>query len=68
MQNEKVFIGAALCGNRVFNTCHGVLGFGNGEYNFRFYNNTIIGCGAFNLDDTYDSIITTDIVIPKKGS
>ncbi|MGN0568003.1 MAG: right-handed parallel beta-helix repeat-containing protein [Acutalibacteraceae bacterium] len=41
---------------------------GSGEYNFRFYNNTIIGCGDFNLDDTYDSIIANNIIIPKKGS
>ena len=39
-----------------------------GEYNFNFYNNTIIGCGDFDFDDTYDSIIANNIIIPKSGS
>ena len=39
-----------------------------GEYNFNFYNNTIVGCGDFNLDDTFNSIIANNIIIPKKGS
>lgn len=41
---------------------------GTGEYNFRFYNNTIIGCGDFTIDDTENSLIANNIFIPKRGS
>lgn len=39
-----------------------------GEYDFKFHNNTIIGCGDFNFDDTYNSLIANNIIIPKSKS
>lgn len=40
----------------------------SGEYNFSFYNNTIIGCGDFTFRHTFDSIVANNIIIPKKRS
>lgn len=40
---------------------------GSGEYNFNFYNNTIVGCGNFNFDDTHDSLVANNIFVPAKG-
>ncbi|MGN0635070.1 MAG: right-handed parallel beta-helix repeat-containing protein [Acutalibacteraceae bacterium] len=39
-----------------------------GEYDFRFYNNTIVGCGDFDFDDTFDGIVANNIIDPAKES
>ncbi len=46
-------------GNRVASGC---------EYNFNFYNNTIVGCGDFKFTDIYDSVIANNIFIPVDGA
>jgi hypothetical protein len=38
-----------------------------GEYGFKFYNNTIIGCGEFQVTNIYDGIFANNIIIPKDG-
>lgn len=38
-----------------------------GEYGFNFYNNTIIGCGEFQVTHIYDGIFANNIIIPKDG-
>ncbi|MBQ3128579.1 MAG: hypothetical protein IJC13_06030 [Clostridia bacterium] len=38
-----------------------------GEYGFKFYNNTIIGCGEFQVTSLYDSVFANNIIIPKDG-
>lgn len=40
---------------------------GAGEYGFKFYNNTIIGCGEFQVTHIYDGIFANNIIIPKDG-
>ncbi len=38
-----------------------------GEYGFKFYNNTIINCGEFQITDLYDSLFVNNIIIPLDG-
>lgn len=38
-----------------------------GEYGFRFYNNTIINCGEFQITHLYDSLFVNNIIIPMDG-
>jgi hypothetical protein len=38
-----------------------------GEYNFKFYNNTIINCNDFHMFDLHDSLVVNNIIIPKRG-
>ncbi len=39
-----------------------------GEYNFKFYNNTIINCGEFQITGLYDSFFANNIIIPVDGN
>lgn len=39
-----------------------------GEYGFKFYNNTIINCGEFQITDLYDSLFVNNIIIPVDGN
>lgn len=39
-----------------------------GEYGFKFYNNTIIGCGEFQVTHIYDGVFANNIIIPKDGN
>ncbi len=41
---------------------------GNGEYDFKFYNNTIVGCGRINFDDIYDSLVVNNIFVSASGT
>ncbi len=41
---------------------------GTGEYNFNFYNNTIIGCGNFQFKYLYDSVVANNIFVPADGA
>lgn len=38
-----------------------------GEYGFKFYNNTIINCGEFQITHLYDSLFVNNIIIPIDG-
>lgn len=38
-----------------------------GEYNFKFYNNTIINCADVNLMGLHDSLVANNIFMPAKG-
>lgn len=38
-----------------------------GEYGFKFYNNTIVGCGEFQVTHIYDGVFANNIIIPKDG-
>lgn len=38
-----------------------------GEYGFKFYNNTIINCGEFQITHLYDSLFVNNIIIPMDG-
>ncbi len=40
---------------------------GNGEDNFKFYNNTIINCGEFQLYNLTNSLVANNIIIPTEG-
>lgn len=40
----------------------------SGEYNFSFYNNTIINCADFMITEIHDSIIKNNIIIPDDKS
>ncbi len=39
-----------------------------GEHNFRFYNNTIINCGEFQIKNLYDSLFVNNIIVPIDGA
>ena len=39
-----------------------------GEYGFNFYNNTIIGCGEFQITHVYDGVFANNIIIPRDGN
>jgi hypothetical protein len=39
----------------------------SGEYNFSFYNNTIVNCGNFFFTFIHDSVIKNNIIIPSEG-
>lgn len=38
-----------------------------GEHGFKFYNNTIINCGEFQIMNLYDAVIANNIIIPETG-
>ena len=38
-----------------------------GEYGFKFYNNTIINCGEFQITSLYDSLFVNNIIVPLEG-
>ena len=39
-----------------------------GEHNFKFYNNTIINCGEFQMKNLYDSYVVNNIIVPADGA
>lgn len=39
-----------------------------GEHNFRFYNNTIINCGEFQMKNLYNSYVVNNIIVPADGA
>lgn len=44
-----------------------VIASGAGEENFSFYNNTIINCGEFRMDNLTDSLVANNIIVPTLG-
>ena len=40
---------------------------GAGEYGFKFYNNTIVNCGEFQIVNIYDSVFANNIIVPANG-
>lgn len=38
-----------------------------GEHNFRFYNNTIINCGEFQIKNLYNAFFVNNIIVPSDG-
>lgn len=39
-----------------------------GEHNFRFYNNTIVNCGEFQMKNLYNSYVVNNIIVPADGA
>lgn len=39
-----------------------------GEHDFKFYNNTIVNCGEFQLKNLYNSLFANNIIIPIDGA
>ncbi len=39
-----------------------------GEHNFKFYNNTIINCGEFQLKNLYNAYVVNNIIVPVDGA
>ena len=39
-----------------------------GEHDLKIYNNTIIGCGQFEVNRMYDSLFANNIIIPSDGN
>ena len=39
-----------------------------GEHNFKFYNNTIVNCGEFQIKNLYDSLFVNNIIVPIDGA
>ncbi len=39
-----------------------------GEHDFKFYNNTIVNCGEFQIKNLYDSLVANNIIIPIDGA
>ena len=39
-----------------------------GEHNFKFYNNTIINCGEFQIKNLYDAYFVNNIIVPDDGA
>ncbi len=39
-----------------------------GEHNFKFYNNTIVNCGEFQIKNLYNSLFANNIIIPVDGA
>ncbi|MGN0573686.1 MAG: hypothetical protein ACI4IX_07075, partial [Acutalibacteraceae bacterium] len=44
-----------------------VIASGTGEENFSFYNNTVINCGEFRIDNITDSLVANNIIMPMLG-
>lgn len=40
---------------------------GAGEYNFSFYNDTVVNCADFHLVDIHDSLVANNIIVPASG-
>ncbi len=39
-----------------------------GEHDFKFYNNTIVNCGEFQIKNLYDSMFVNNIIVPTDGA
>ena len=39
----------------------------SGEYGFKFYNNTVVNCGDFQMNDIHDALVVNNIIIPADG-
>ncbi len=39
-----------------------------GEHNFKFYNNTIINCGEFQIKNLYNAYFVNNIIVPADGA
>ncbi len=38
-----------------------------GEHGLKFYNNTIVNCGDFNINSMYSALFANNIIVPMKG-